>query len=166
MKNTKLSSLDLNQMQIRTFDEDQDATRVVLVGQQFEIDSKLMANAFREGLKDVKINVEQSKTDVPKTLVETRIEKIEVPQIIREVQIERIEIPVVTTRIERVDVPIIIPRIEFVDRPVIVKEIEIVEKPVIIKEYQIKEIATRETTYLRAAVIAQALMLLFLLVKR
>lgn len=153
MKNNNLSSLDVSQMNQRMFDESNDAQRVIVVGQDINIDTDKITDAVKEGLKDIKINVEQNKDMVSAPIMETKIEKIEVPQIIKEIQIERIEVPIVTTRIERVEIPIIVPTIE------------IIEKPIIIKEIEIREIATKETIYLRAAVIAQALILLVLLLK-
>lgn len=125
-KNQHITSLDLHQMQLRALDEQNDAQRVVVVGQELNIDSSMLKEAISEGLKDIKI-------DIPNSQKETLV--IEVPTIVKETVIERIEIPkiVYETKIVEVEKPIIITEVKIVEveKPIIVTEVKFVE---IVKE--------------------------------
>lgn len=123
-RNLNISSLDPNQMMHRTFDEHQDAQRVILVGGE-----NLTLNA----------DMQQQNTQ------EVRVIEIEKPIIIKEkeiVYVDKIQV-VVEKQIEYVERPIIVKEQIFVEKPVIVyeRQIEYVDRPVIIekaKEIQIE----------------------------
>lgn len=124
-KNLHITSLDLHQMQLRALDSDNDAQRVVVVGQELNIDSSMLKEAIAEGLKDIKVNVSSESSSQKETLV------IEVPTIIKETIIERIEIPqiVYETKIVEVEKPVIITEIKIVEieKPIIVTEVKFIE---------------------------------------
>ena len=106
-KNISYTSLDPGQLPTYTFDEENDAQRVILVG--------------GEGLS-IKAEIPQQEIkviEVPTQVIvkEIEIKEIEKPVIIKETQIVRIEVPVIVKEIE----------IKEIEKQVIVKEIEIKE---------------------------------------
>lgn len=135
MKNNNLTSLDTDQINKRRFDEELDADRVIIVGQEFSIDSDKIAQAVKEGLSNIQFNdngqmekkIESMLKSQSKVVNSTPIQTIKENVFIPEVKI--IEVPVIIKEIEyrEIEKPIIIEKVITVDRQVIVKEIEIKE---------------------------------------
>jgi len=121
MKNNNITQLDFNQYDRRTFDENHDARRVVLVGatdlkveaKEINIDTKELANDIKESMKEVVDKLNNKEKEIV-------IEKIEVPTIIKETEIKTIEIPKIVTEIQYKEVEVTkyveIPKIVYADR--------------------------------------------------
>lgn len=124
MKNANLTSLDTDQIIKRKFDEQLDADRVVLVGQDFSIDSDKIAEAVREGLSKIEFkSVDQTQPRVENSApIQTIKENVFIPQI----QVVEIEKQVFIPQIEykTIEIPVITEKVITVDRPIIIKEIE------------------------------------------
>lgn len=125
-KNQHISRLDLHQMQLNTLDESNDAQRVVIVGQELNIDASALKEAISEGLKDIKINVS---SDVKAEEQQKSVEIVYVPTIVKEVVIERIEVPFLVYETKTVEIPVVVPEIRIVEieKPVIVTEVKLIE---------------------------------------
>lgn len=135
MRNENISNLDVYQMQNRSFDDKNDANRVVIVGQDFNLDQDKMAAALKEGIANIKLDISQNnKQNEPIIIKETQIERIEIPQIIEKEKIREIPVPIFHTKIERVEVPVIVPKVEIVQ----------IEKPIFVKETVIHEIHSND----------------------
>lgn len=105
-----------------TFQEDMDAQRVFVVGQDIKIDSNKLAQAVKEGLSQLTLGQGQSTSYIP-----LEIEKnVFIPQV----------------EIKFVEVPTFIKEIEYreIEKPIYIEKLVTVEKPVVIKEIEIKEI--------------------------
>lgn len=128
-KNKNISRLDLHQMQLRTLDGEIDAQRVMVVGQEVNVDTNALTKAIEEGMKSIKIEIPSNTAEVK----EKEIQVIEVPHIVREV--EKIEVPLIITEIKTIEIPVIVKEVQIVEveKPIIVPEIRIVE---IVKESQ------------------------------
>lgn len=114
-RNNQLSQLDVNQMQQRMYQEESDAQRVVIVGQDMSSVAESIKEAVKEGLKNISI-------DLPKQEQPLVIEKQVIVKEPMVIQTERIiEIPV----------------IKEIEKIVIVKEYEVIEKPITIIQPQI-----------------------------
>lgn len=124
MKNANLTSLDTDQIIKRKFDEQLDADRVVLVGQDFSIDSDKIAEAVREGLSKIEFkSVDKTQPRVENSApIQTIKENVFIPQI----QVVEIEKQVFIPQIEykTIEIPVITEKVITVDRPIIIKEIE------------------------------------------
>lgn len=134
MKNIKLSQLDTNQIIQRKFDEENDAERVVLVGENLTIDSDKIVNAIKEGIKDIRIQApeinfpEQKNPElIEKHIFIPKIEMVEVPVILKEIEYREIERPIYIEKIITIEKPIFITEIKEIEKQIIVKEIEIRE---------------------------------------
>lgn len=121
----RLTGRDYNQIPQYEHDEDKNAKRVVVVGQEITIDSDKIANCIErsvlEGLSGFKL-------DMPKAVSYTPIE-IEKTVFLPQIEIKTIEVPVIIKEIEyrEIEKPIIVQKIVTVERPVIIKEIEFKE---------------------------------------
>lgn len=156
-RNELLTSLDPNQINIRTFSEEHDAVRVKLIGSG--IDSSLVAQSIKDGLTDaLKSGLKLESNSIPNT----EIKVISVPSIIKETVIERIEVPIITTQYKEIDKHHIIREYEKIEVPVYIPEIKFIDKPVIIKEIEIKEISLPK--YINLLVIIQTLAILALVI--
>lgn len=129
MRNTELSSLDISQIQRRTYEESKDATRVYLVGGGVSIDPQDVKSALQEGFKDLRLPAPEVKIPEQKHV---EIKEIQVPVIVKETEIKEIQVPVIVKEFE----------IKEVQVPVVVKEtiLKTIEVPVIVKEVSVKEI--------------------------
>lgn len=148
MKNLKLTQLDTNQITQRKFDEENDAERVVVVGQNLSVDSDKIARAIKESLKEIKITT-------PDWPINNSFMPIE------------IEKHTFIPKIETIEVPIILKEIEYreIEKPIYIEKIVTVEKPIIIKEIEFREIV-RERHYplvLKIAAVAQVFLMLGIL---
>lgn len=156
----KLTELDIHQIQRRTYEEGSEAIRVTFVGQAPDITLNQQVVGYGTPLKEIQV------IEVPKIIVETKIqevkeaffipqyEKIEIPTIVREVDVKTIEVPVIIKEqeIKTIDIPTIVREVQIVEVPVIIKEVELrtieipvitekivyVDKPIIVKETEIK----------------------------
>ncbi len=122
MKNTKLSQQDGAQIVRAQYQEDMDAQRVVIVGQDMSSVTESIKEAVKEGMSNLKL--EMPKQEQP-LVIETEV-------IVKETQI--VEVEKVITIYE--------PKIIEVEKQLIVREVQIVEieKPMIIIEPRIVEI--------------------------
>lgn len=152
-KNQHTSSLDLNQMLLRTLDESNDCQRVQIVGAdiKIDIDPSLVINSIKEGMSQLQINVdtnrEEKKTEVIEKQVivkEIEIREIHIPTIIKEIEIREIQVPVEVTKIVEIEKPIIIEKISFIE---------------------IDKTNTKETNALKIIAILEALLIIGLLMK-
>lgn len=129
MRNTELSTLDISQIQRRTYEESKDATRVYLVGGGINIDPEDVRNALQEGIKEIRLPTPELVVPEQK---QVEIKEIQVPVIVKEIEIKEVEKPVFIKETEY----------KHIELPVIVKEtvVETVQVPVIVKEIEIKTI--------------------------
>lgn len=157
MKNNNLSQLDLHQIVKATFQEENDATRVILVGGEkleLNIDSDKIAEAVKEGLKYIQFEKEQQslvKLDQPTTF-QTIKENVFIPQI----------------EIKEIEKIIYIPQIEYreIEKPLIIEKIVTIEKPIVIKEIEYKEILVEKyyPSFMKICTIMQAIGIIGLLI--
>lgn len=145
----KLTGLDAKEIPRYTYDEDNNANRVVLVG-DFDV-----AGAIKESLKDLKIEVPVAEAQVmPREYVEKvvpgPVQRIEVPFPVRETVIERVEVPVIVKEVEKIEVPVITQELEIIKLPYPVKEtvIERIEIPVPIIEKQVQLMEVEKPIYI------------------
>lgn len=126
MKNSSLTQLDTNQIIQATFDEKQDAQRVILVGGEkldIKVDSNKIAEAIKDSLKNITV---PSHNDWPLT---NNFMPVEIERNVFIPQIQKIEIPTIIKEIEykTVEIPVIVEKIVYIDKPVFIKEIEFKE---------------------------------------
>lgn len=153
MKNLKLSQLDVNQMHQKTFDEDNDAVRVLLVGGDITEEIKnSITQAFGEiKLPEFKYNPPEAPILQPATIIqqpEIQIKEIQVPTIIKEIEIKEVQVPVVTQKVE------------FIEKPIIIKETVFQEIP----KYIVQEKLEKFPSWLKIVLIAQSLSMIGLLI--
>lgn len=119
MKNNNLTLLDTNQIQVLQHDSENDAQRVIIIGDT----GKDIVKSIKDGLKDLKLDVNFSQEE-PKGGF--HLERIEIPTIVKEIEIIEIEKPIVITEIKVIEI----------ERPVIVPEVRIIEieKQILVKE--------------------------------
>lgn len=134
MKNSNLSQLDVNQIKTRTFDAENDAERVVLVGENLSIDSDKIIDAIKQGIKDIKLQVpdiifpeQKSQELIEKHIFIPKIETVEIPVILKEIEYREIEKPIYIEKIVTIEKPVYITEYKEIEKQVIVKEIEIRE---------------------------------------
>lgn len=112
-KNPNISNLDTDQMARRSYDEENDATRVIMVG-----------------------NIGRYPTPEAETL-KPQIVYVDKPFVVKEIEIREVEKPVtlIEEKIVFVDKPVMVKEIEYVDRYIVVKEVEVreIERPVIVQ---------------------------------
>lgn len=143
MNNVKnLTSLDPDQIVRYSYDEESNASRVVIVGSDL--------SDFKEQLKQSLQNifpVETSQVQVQtenKPVVQVEYREIEKPIIIKEKDIEIKEI--------EKQVPIIVEKIEYreIEKPILIKEIQYleVEKPIIVEKEKFLEIPSTIKIYM------------------
>lgn len=127
----KYSQLDPGQIARNIYDEDQNAQRVVMIG-DFGI-----GEAIKEQLKDLKVSV-----DMPQQREAKEIQVVEVEKILKELQLERIEIPVIVKEIEirEIEKQVIVDKYHTItiEKPVIVEKTNVVtvDRPIIVKEQE------------------------------
>jgi hypothetical protein len=133
-KNEKLTLLDNSQILRSTFDEENNAQRVILIGS----DGFQITESIKESLKDLKIEViatEQQK--IPFIAPEIKI--IEIPKIIKELEIREVEkvILVPEYRVIEIETPIIVKELQIVEveKLVLQTEIKFIEVPIIPKAF-------------------------------
>ena len=133
----KLTGLDSQQIPRYTFDEENNAVRVVLAG-DFGI-----AEAIKDNLKDIKVDITQQND--PKS-IEVRvdntpgpIQKIEVPGIIKETEIKEIQVPQIVLQKE---VEIIT-----IEKPIVVTEYKEIQVPIIVKEKEVQVVYVDKLNY-------------------
>lgn len=119
-KNENITQLDHKQYTARTFDGDNDAQRVVIVGGE--------GITIKADVKMPEHNVQI--VDIPVIVKQLEVKEIEKPIIIKETVFEKIEIPVISEKIKIVEIekPIIHTVFQKVEVPVIVKEREPLHK--------------------------------------
>lgn len=105
-----LTNRDPNQVTQFEHDEKSNAKRVVVIGQDFSIDSNKIAQAVKDGLKSITLpSASEAKTiEVPVFIPQLEIKTIEIPVIVKEIEYREIQVPVVTEKIVTVEVPVIV----------------------------------------------------------
>lgn len=135
--NNKLTGLDSSQIPRYTFDEENNATRVVIAG-DFNI-----GEAIKENLKNLKIEAPIQSSN--------NIEQISIPVIVKELEIKEIEKPVIVKELEikEVEKIVVVQQLEIkeVEKPIIVTEYKTVEVPVIVKEKEVQVIYMDKFNY-------------------
>lgn len=125
MKNPKYSLLDSGQMASYTFDEENDAQRVVVVG------GSDIASSIKEALKDIKVTVE-AQTQPQVTNINQGLDplviKIPYQTVVKEIEIKEIEKPIIIEKTKIVEI----------EKPVIVTKTEVitVEKQIIVTQQE------------------------------
>lgn len=134
----KLTGLDSNEIPRYTYDEEQNASRVTLVG-DFGI-----AKSIKESLKNLKIDVNASSVNKTEPIIvkeylpgEVRFEQIQVPVIVKEIEYREIQVPVIQHEVRVIEI----------EKPIIQKEIITVEVPVIIKEKELQMVYVDRLNY-------------------
>jgi hypothetical protein len=160
MKNTKLTQLDLHQIQKRSFDEENDAQRVTIIGGnvpdvKVNVDPSAITNAVKAGFSGLTFPVQPVQQQSTQTV--TQIQRIEVPVIVKETIIERVEIPTIVKEVVYKEIKMPVETIRTIE----------VEKPIVTREIQVIEKSTMETKYLRIVsvvlFITQLISLLYIL---
>lgn len=164
MKNNNLSQLDPHQIVKATFQEENDATRVILVGGEkleLNIDSDKIAEAVKEGLKHIDFNEGQKRQNFMQMKQQAQSSKAQTQIIKENVFIPQIEIK----EIEKI---VYIPQIEYreIERPIIVEKIITIEKPIVIKEIEYKEVLVEKyyPLFMKICTIMQAIGIIGLLI--
>lgn len=127
----KLTNLDPDQIVRYSFDEDNNASRVVLVGSDFSG----VKEAITESLKNMQVSVETKTTPQIETVYKTEYKEIEKPVIVtqKEIEIREIEKPVIVREIEirEIEKPIFVEKvkIEYVEKPVYIEKEKFIELP-------------------------------------
>lgn len=116
-----LTRRDYNQIPQYEHDEIANAKRVVVVGQDFSIDSSMIAKAVKEGLSTLTLPQGQTSGEIQVINVPVQ-ETVFIPQI----QYKTLEVPVIVKEIEYREI----------EKPVIVEKIVTIEKPVYITEFK------------------------------
>jgi hypothetical protein len=148
----KLTSLDSKEIPRYTYDEDQNANRVTLVG-DFGI-----AEAIKEQMKDLKLEISPEVKSVYTTpITETRFEQIQVPVIVKEIEYREIKVPVIQTELKVVEI----------EKPIIQKEVEIqrIEVPIIVREKEIQTVYVDRMNY-KMVYIMQAITLALIVLSK
>lgn len=154
MKNERLTQLDTDQINKRKFDEELDADRVILVGQDLVIDSDKIAQAVREGLSSIEF----------KSVQESQ------PQVVNQAPIQTIKENVFIPQIQQIEVPVIIKEIEYreIEKPIYIEKVVTVEKPVIIREVEYREKEVFKERYypfvMKASAVIQAIAVIALII--
>lgn len=157
-QNNNVTSLDLNQMMKRTLDEKTDSQRVYIVGQDHSQSAEALAQAVKEGMSNLKL-------DIPKQ------EVIQVPVVVKETEVKVVEVPVIQTQfVDRVvEKPVIVKETEIkvieVQKVVFDTKVEVIEKPVIVKETEIKEIKVSDSKAVIGLLILNAILLIAMIIK-
>lgn len=135
MSQHKLTNLDPHQIIKYSFDESNNAQRVVIVGEGFNPTYNVTANSSGEIPKVI---------EVPHIIKEVQIKELQIPTIIKEIEIKEVQVPTIVkeVQIKEIQVPIVTQKIEIIEKPVIIKETEFktIEIPIIVREVEIKEI--------------------------
>lgn len=134
---SKLTSLDNNQIQRYSFNEELMANRVELVGSDnitVNIDTKPLEEAIKAGFEhsqsinfneSIKKEIEYREIKIPEIIKEVKI--VEVPKYIITKEIEQIEVQktifVPEVKIIEIEKPIYITKTEYVDKIILQKEI-------------------------------------------
>jgi hypothetical protein len=117
-----LTNRDPHQITQFEHDDSSNAKRVVVVGQEINIDSSKIAESLDKALSNIKLDLSRP-SEAQKEIQIVEIEKqvfvpqieyktIEVPVFIKEVQIVEVEKPIYIDKIVRVEVPFIVKEIE------------------------------------------------------
>ena len=130
-KNTNISNLDVAQMQKYSFDEANDAQRVVLVGGE--------GMTFNFDKIDMKMPEVLKETCIVKEL---EIKEIEKPIIVLQEVLKEVQVPVIVKEVQIVEIEKIIEKIVYkeITIPVVTKEIQIVEVPKFLDKIIEKEV--------------------------
>lgn len=121
----KLASLDVNQIVVRQYQENMDAQRVYIIGQDFSSVTEGIKEAVQEGIKGMKIELPVQKTD--ETMLNDRSFIVEKPVIVKEIEIREVEKPIIIKEYE----------LKEVEKPVYIEKIKEIEKPVIVTQEKV-----------------------------
>lgn len=135
MKLKQLSSLDVNQIIKHQYEEEMNAQRVVIVGQDMSSIADSMKEAVKEGLKNINFELAFPKQEQP-LVIETEV-IVKEPQI---VEVEKI-VTVYETKIVEIEKIVIVkePQIVEIEKPMIIIEPRIIEieRPVFIDRIKV-----------------------------
>jgi len=120
MQNKNLSLLDTDQMSKRTFDQEHDAQRVILVGS----DGQQIADSIKDALKDIKIEVPQAPVAPAQSITQVvpsfDVIKIPYQTVVKEIEIKEIEKQVFVPeyRIIEIEKQVIVPEYRSIEIPI------------------------------------------------
>lgn len=137
-KNSKYSTLDIGQIKTYSFDEDNDAQRVVIVGSE--------GLTFNFDKVDLKMpEVQQSQVVVK----ELEIKEIEKQVIVPFETVKIVEVPTIVKEVQVIEVEKVIEKIVYkeVQIPVVTKEIQILEIPKYLEKVSIQIVPTVSLWY-------------------
>lgn len=103
-------------MAVRVYDEQLDANRVVLVGQELTVDSVKIAEALKEAVKSIQVNFPEGPKFMPQEFVapEVRIEYVDKPVIVEKIVYREVEKPITVIQkvveVVQVEKPVIVER--------------------------------------------------------
>lgn len=135
MKIKQLSSLDVNQIIKHQYEEDMNAQRVVIVGQDMSSLAESIKESVKEGLKNINFDLSFPKQEQP-LVIETEV-IVKEPQII---EVEKV-ITIYETKIVEIEKIVIVkePQIVEIEKPMIIIEPKIIEieRPVFIDRIKV-----------------------------
>lgn len=133
MKNKEITSLDVDQIWKRVYDEKTDSLRNSLAGAEIkvDIDTESLSNSIKEAIGSSFLSPQVTSSVLP----EIKFQELQV--IVKETEVVHIDKVVTDTKtvIERIEVPVIVKEIEYktVEMPIYIPEIKIIEieKPIV-----------------------------------
>ncbi len=141
MKNKHLTSLDVNQIIKHQYEEDIDAQRVVIVGQDMSALTESIKDAVKDGLKNINFDLVIPKQEQP-LVIETEV-------IVKEMQIVEVEKYITIPQIVEVEKSIVIFEPKIIETEVIVKEPQIIEVEKIITVYETKIVEIEKPIFIK-----------------
>lgn len=121
-KNPNLSQLDTNQLAIREHDQENDAKRVIIVGQELSGLAEGISKAVEQGLANARLELPKTDTqqdhfniievEKPVYIPQVDYQFVEIPKIVKEIEYKEIEKPIYITEYKTIEVPVIIKEIQ------------------------------------------------------
>lgn len=131
-KNSSSSQLDTDQIVKKTFQEELDAQRVVLVGGEkisLTVDMEQMSKSLSEMFEKQHKEFSRNYNNPPLINLPYVEEKAQEPVIVTIKEIERVEVPTIITQIEyrTIEIPVFTEKLVTIEKPIVIKEIEFKE---------------------------------------
>lgn len=122
MKNTHLTQLDPNQVSVKEHDEQNDAKRVIIVGQDLSGMEEGIRKAVEQGLANARLELPKQdvadqhfnviEVEKPVYIPQVEYQFVEIPKIVKEIEYREIERPVYITEYKTIEVPVIVKEIQ------------------------------------------------------
>lgn len=123
-----LTNRDPNQIHQFEHDDQSNAKRVVVVGQELNIDSSKIAESLGKAIEKLNFQMPiQPKADSTERTIfipQIEIKTVEIPVIVKEIEYREIQVPVIVEKIVTVEVPVIIKEIEYreIEKPIVIEK--------------------------------------------